>query len=350
VQVRRCCGCGKTHPLTNEFFSRAKVYKGKLNFNYRCKVCINTKNKEKKLAERLNSEKYKVKMQEEATGMRVCRVCGVEKDLTLFPMLSKVLANGTRKKYRKGFCILCTRIKRNNFKMRPPKIAKERKCCECGKTYPLTKEFFRSANRQGFVSYQHRCKECCKARDKERMRIKYQNSPVNLRKAEEKKTGNRKCRTCKKVKPLNKNFFTFRARKTHGCFLRVCLVCERKAAAIERSTPEAKKRMKELQSKHYKKNKVRLNAYTKKWAQENPDKVKLYTKKSNERRRTDPAYKERVRAKYHQTDRSIRTSRDNYYKQLLAKGSSFGARDVPQELVEVKKMHVKLLRAIKNKG
>ena len=350
MQVRRCCGCGKTHPLTNEFFSRAKVYKGKLNFNYRCKVCINTKNKEKKLAERLNSEKYKVKMQEEATGMRVCRVCGVEKDLTLFPMLSKVLANGTRKKYRKGFCILCTRIKRNNFKMRPPKIAKERKCCECGKTYPLTKEFFRSANRQGFVSYQHRCKECCKARDKERVRIKYQNSPVNLRKAEEKKTGNRKCRTCKKVKPLNKNFFTFRARKTHGCFLRVCLVCERKAAAIERSTPEAKKRMKELQSKHYKKNKVRLNAYTKKWAQENPDKVKLYTKKSNERRRTDPAYKESVRAKYHQTDRSIRTSRDNYYKQLLAKGSSFGARDVPQELVEVKKMHVKLLRAIKNKG
>jgi len=64
----------------------------------------------------------------------------------------------------------------------------------------------------------------------------------------------------------------------------------------------------------------------------------------------DPAYKESVRAKYHQTDRSIRTSRDNYYKQLLAKGSSFGARDVPQELVEVKKMHVKLLRAIKNKG
>ena len=348
--VRKCCGCGKTHPLTNEFFSRAKVYKGKQYFNNPCKVCINTKNKEKKLAERLNSEKYKVKMQEEATGMRVCRVCGVEKDLTLFPMLSKVLANGTRKKYRKGFCILCTRIKRNNFKMRPPKIAKERKCCECGKTYPLTLEYFRSANRQGFVSYQHRCKECCKARDKERMRIKYQNSPVNLRKAEEKKTGNRKCRICKRVKPLNKNFFTFKARKTHGCFLMACLVCERKAAAIERNTPEAKKRMRELQNGHYQKNKVRLSEYAKKWAQENPDKVKERNKKEQERRRTDPAYREKVRAKYHQTDRSIRTGTDNYYKQLLAQGYSFGARDVPQELVEVKKMHVKLLRAIKNKG
>lgn len=346
--VRKCCGCGKTHPLTNEFFHANR--KEKSGYIYRCKVCQNAKTSEIKLAKYLSSEKYKVKMQEEATGMRVCRVCGVEKDLTLFPMLSKVLANGTRKKYRKGFCILCTRIKRNNFKMRPPKIAKERKCCECGKTYPLTLEYFRSANRQGFVSYQHRCKECCKARDKERVRIKYQNSPVNLRKAEEKKTGNRKCRICKRVKPLNKNFFTFRARKTHGCFLTACLVCERKAAAIKRRTPEAKKRMAELQRKHYQKNKIRLNECKKKWEEENPDKVKLYINRSNERRRTDPAYKERVRAKYHQTDRSIRTSRDNYYKQLLAKGSSFGARDVPQELVEVKKMHVKLLRAIKNKG
>jgi hypothetical protein len=46
----------------------------------------------------------------------------------------------------------------------------------------------------------------------------------------------------------------------------------------------------------------------------------------------------------------MRASKDYYYKQLLAKGSSFGARDVPQELVEVKKMHIKLQRAIKEKG
>ena len=108
--------------------------------------------------------------------------------------------------------------------------------------------------------------------------------------------------------------------------------------------------MRELQRKHYQKNKIRVDEYTKKWAEENPDKVKLYINKSNERRRTDPTYKERMRVKYSQTDRSIRTSKDYYYKQLLAKGSSFGARDVPQELVEVKKMHIKLLRAIKEKG
>ena len=83
MEVRKCCGCGKTHPLTNEFF-QWQAEKEKSGYGYCCKVCVNTKNKEKKLAERLNSEKYKVKMQEAATGLRECKTCGVEKELTLF--------------------------------------------------------------------------------------------------------------------------------------------------------------------------------------------------------------------------------------------------------------------------
>ena len=73
----------RTRLLTS--FSSGQADKGKQSgYGYCCKVCVNTKNKEKKLAERLNSEKYKVKMQEAATGLRECKTCGVEKELTLF--------------------------------------------------------------------------------------------------------------------------------------------------------------------------------------------------------------------------------------------------------------------------
>ena len=162
MRVRKCCGCGKTHPLTKEFFHVSR--KDKSGYTYRCKVCINTKNREVKLAKRLSSEKYKVKMREEATGMRVCRVCGIEKDLTLFTTSSK--------KYRRGLCNPCRQVQRNGGRPSKPKIrpaqilvqAKgktSKQCSACKKTKELDK-FYKS--NQTVTGFSHICGKCLRAR------------------------------------------------------------------------------------------------------------------------------------------------------------------------------------------
>jgi|5B_taG_2_1085324.scaffolds.fasta_scaffold13939_3 hypothetical protein len=292
MEVRKCCGCGKTHPLTNEFFHVCR--KDKSGYAYRCKVCTNTKNREKKLAERLSSEKYKVKMREEATGMRVCRVCGIEKDLTLFTVHSKVLVNGTRKKYRKGFCNLCRQIKRNKGRRSKPKIR-----------------------------------------------------PAQILVQVKGKTS-KQCSACKKIKEVDK---FYKSNQTVTGFSHICGKCLRARKNADYARDPAK-----------------ANAIKRAWDAKNVEKVREQDKIRGERYRAKPEKRELLakarklwvarnleRTKAHSKKRADELT-DAYVKHLLCAGPG-GKRipkskwpEIPQELIEVKRMHLKLKRAVEEKG
>ena len=176
MEVRKCCGCGKTHPLTNEFFHASR--KEKSGYGYCCKVCVNTKNKEKKLAERLNSEKYKVKMQEAATGLRECKTCGVEKELTLFQASSYTTVDGTCKTARKRVCNICRQVERNGGRPSKPKVGASQTLVKVkGKTYKQCSTCQESKKLEAFnkdrnalTGYAHYCRNCANERKKKIMR------------------------------------------------------------------------------------------------------------------------------------------------------------------------------------
>lgn len=228
-----------------------------------------------------------------------------------------------------------------------------RKCCGCGKTHPLTTEFFKSANRHGVVGYTHKCKACCRIDDKKRYAEKRKTLPNVKIRLEEEKTGRRQCRICNVPKPLSTEFFTKKTKpeKDGGYvfFYRTCIVCERKQAAKKRAAPAYAKRMKELQRAWNAKNKDRKKAFAAKWREQNPEKVKRAQEKQNARRRTDPEYKEKVRQYYYEHGKKKRMDADYYFKARVAAGTRLKASEIPQELVEVKKAHILLHREIKKR-
>ena len=294
MEVRKCCGCGKTHPLTNEFFSRAEVYKGKQYFNNPCKVCVNTKSRAKALAKYLSSEKYKVKMREEATGMRVCRVCGIEQDLTLFRIESRVLANRTLKKYRVKLCNLCRQVQRNGGRPSKPKInsnqilvevdGETRKQCSACRESKEVKAFHKSSST--VTGFSHTCAKCLNARKN----ADYARDPVKanaIKRAWD-------ARNVEKVREQDK---------------------------IRGQRYRAKPEKRELLAKA-----------AKRWKDANPEKIKASSKKRAEK------------------------LTDAYIRHLLCAGPG-GKRipkskwpEIPQELIEVKKIHLKLKRAVEEKG
>ena len=82
-------------------------------------------------------------------------------------------------------------------------------------------------------------------------------------------------------------------------------------------------------------NKSRMNARTKKWRLKNPEKVKAY-------QQSIP--KEKLRARGN--ERTARAA-DGYVKRLLVHGTNLETSDIPQELVELKRKHLKIHRQLK---
>lgn len=228
-----------------------------------------------------------------------------------------------------------------------------RKCCGCGKTHPLTLEFFKGANRHGVVGYTHRCKVCYRTDDKKRYVEKRKKLPNIKIRLEEEKTGRRQCRICAVYKPLSTEFFTKKTKpEKHGgyvFFYRTCIVCERKQAAKKRATPAYAKRMKELQRAYALKNKDKKRAYAVKWCEQNPEKLKRAQEKQNLQRRTDPEYKEKVRQYYYAHMKKKRLDADYYFKARAAEGTRLKTSEIPQGLIEVKRAHILLQREIKKK-
>jgi hypothetical protein len=226
-----------------------------------------------------------------------------------------------------------------------------RKCCGCGKTHPLTKEFFKSANRHGVVGYTHKCKACYRTDDKKRYAEKRKMLPNIKIRLEEEKTGRRQCRNCAVYKPLSTEFFTKKTKSEkqggYVFFYRTCIVCERKQAAKKRATPVYAKRMKELQRAYAVKNKDKRSAYAVKWREQNPEKIKRAQEKQNLRRRTDSEHKEKVRQYYYAHTKKKRLDADYYFKSRAAYGTRLKTSEIPQELIEVKRAHILLQREIR---
>jgi hypothetical protein len=122
-------------------------------------------------------------------------------------------------------------------------------------------------------------------------------------------------------------------------------------SAIRRATKEHKEWTKEYREKnkeklywlnrnYYLRNKEEVNAKKKDWYKNNPEKAFEYYKKQREKPEVREAMKERSR-------RQTKIMGDSYIKHLIARRSIIDPNNVPVELIETKRLHLKLSRAIK---
>ena len=107
-------------------------------------------------------------MQEDATGLRECKTCGVEKELTLFQARKYTTVDGTCKTARKRACNICRQVERNGGRPSKPKIGPTqilvevdgetcKQCCTCRETKKL-KAFNKDKN--ALTGFAHKCKKC----------------------------------------------------------------------------------------------------------------------------------------------------------------------------------------------
>lgn len=291
MQVRRCCRCGKTHPLTKEFFHVSR--KEKTGHEYCCKVCKNAKQKAKCLEKYLSSEKYHIKVKEEKTGLRVCKTCGVEKVLTLFALNTRVLVDGTRNQYRKPECNACRQFKRNGGRPSKPKIrpsqilvevdGETRKQCSTCRESKEVKAFHKSIS--SVTGFSHICGKCLRASKN----ADYSRDPI-------------------KANAIKRAW---------------------DARNVEKVREQEKIRHQRYYAKPEKK--AQREEWYRKWVLRNPEKIKATSKKR------------------------AGEITDAYVEHLLCSGGG-GKRipkaqwpEIPQELIEVKRMHLKLQRAINEK-
>ena len=171
-----------------------------------------------------------------------------------------------------------------------------RKCCGCGKTHPLTLEFFSSAKRHGVVGYAYKCKAC--------FREEYQEKKLE--------------HTIRRKVWYEKNREKIRLRRKW-----------------ENLTPEKLATVKAQAHASYWKNAEKARAATSKWREKNPEKVK------------------QMRAKYQGTEKDLaqrkhkrETLSDTYVREQIVRR---GLRkiDIPAELVEAKRLQLMITRKIK---
>tara|TARA_R110000796_G_scaffold224620_1_gene340939 strand:+ start:543 stop:1076 length:534 start_codon:yes stop_codon:yes gene_type:complete len=174
-----------------------------------------------------------------------------------------------------------------------------RRCCGCGKTHPLTKEFFRGANRRGVVGYTHKCREC--------FRQVYEAHKLE-------NAAYRKIRY-----EANKEETKKRRRRVN-------------------LPPEKVAKLKEQNRASYWRNPERARAAAAKWRRKNPEKVL--------QGRVDGCDREKEIARSRHNREALT---DVYVREILVKHGSRQI-DIPQGLIEVKRMHLKLQRAVKDKG
>ena len=171
-----------------------------------------------------------------------------------------------------------------------------RKCCGCGKTHPLTLEFFSSAKRHGVVGYAYKCKAC--------VREAYQENKLS--------------ENIRRKRWYEKNREKIRLRRKW-----------------ENLTPEKLAAVKAQSHASYWKNAEKARAATSKWREKNPEKVK------------------QMRAKYQGTEKDLaqrkhrrKTLTDSYVREQIVRRSSRKI-DIPQELVDAKRFQLLITRKIK---
>lgn len=128
---------------------------------------------------------------------------------------------------------------------------------------------------------------------------------------------------------------------------------ERRAeiAAIYRKTEKHKEWTKEYREKnkekiywlnrnYFLKNKEEIGSQKKDWYKNNPKKYLEYYKKQKERPGVCEAMRERAR-------RQTKKMGDVYIKRLIVRHSNIDPNNIPVELIETKRLHLQLCRAIK---
>ena len=171
-----------------------------------------------------------------------------------------------------------------------------RKCCGCGKTHPLTLEFFSSAKRHGVVGYTYKCKAC--------RREDYQKNNI-----EHSIRGKRWYAENREKISLRRKW--------------------------ENLTPERLATVKAQSRASYRRNAEKIRAAISKWREKNPEKVK------------------QMRAAYQGTEKDLARRRhkretlaDDYVREQIVKRSSRKI-DIPQELIEAKRLQLLIARKIK---
>jgi hypothetical protein len=229
--------------------------------------------------------------------LRTCKNCGVEKELS--PEFFRECGKG----YLSHKCRKCNaqakRLRRGKV---PTPIPNTRRVCKvCKNTKVLNIKFFH--HKEGYFT--HTCKTCYNRKKKGKL------APY----VAEKQT--RVCKKCGEEKPLNTKMFEVH-RHIIGYTCRVC--------------GNAKRR------EYYKANKERIYKHTRKWIVKNKERVRELN------RRWYLQHKEHVDSKrtaiYHEYP-------DHIIKAILASHSSLSLADIPQELVDVKRLQLQILRACK---
>ena len=102
-------------------------------------------------------------------------------------------------------------------------------------------------------------------------------------------------------------------------------------------TEEEKKERKSIYNKAYReKHKERCRSLCAKWKLNNPDIANFRSEKS---RKSNNQYCQKSRDELH----------DRYIRQKLVVLTSLTARDIPQDMVELKRQHIRIMRLIKER-
>lgn len=137
------------------------------------------------------------------------------------------------------------------------------RCCNtCGKSKPLTTEFFFLHKRSGFYK---RCRVCSSEVKKGLRPKKFTHAPPAP-------TGFKCCTKCKEIKPATAEYF---ARERDGKF------------GLQ---PHCKACMKQINAEWYLRNKDRANARDREWTKANPDKKKAIKARRKERLKQADGY------------------------------------------------------------
>ena len=138
---------------------------------------------------------------------------------------------------------------------------------------------------------------------------------------------------CEKLKSLNE----FHKRKTNKCGYRnPCIECYKKY--IEKNVEKIRK----TKRKYYLKHQDEICKSQKEYYENNKDRMLNKLKKYREENREQIRERDR---KYNQKQRDNLT--DVYIKNMLTGGNNLKPEDIPQELIEAKRQHLKLKRITK---
>jgi hypothetical protein len=178
------------------------------------------------------------------------------------------------------------------------------------------------------------------------------------------------CKTCNEEKPLdlfskekrNSDGHAGQCRKCLSIYVKNYYLNNKENIKKKSSTYYAKNKEKinESNNLRYQKNKTRYTEIQKKWIENNPEKVKGYRKTSNINRLGK--YKDIQKLwvinnleavkEYRKTLKKFNSENltDSYVRGILQKRTQISGGDLPQELVEVKRVQILINREIRNKN